>query len=912
MKKKIQFMMLITLLTTQMGGTVSGLVLLASEVESQTATEADEISEASSEEIESEEVESEEVESEEISEEVSEASSEAISDVESEAIESETSSVIESEVISEEESETDSEAEIDNVTAKITIDKDGGLEQQQAAVPQSLLLDTELEEDENITPYENELRLDADSGESTINVQLTSKSRSLSDELEDQLVYFTINDEGELETGSTKEPKSSDENVITVLNGTIVDSDSAIVRTNGGYDSTFYVYPSIDDLKSDTDGVPYSGGGFDGTFIESVEVDGKYYAHVKISGFEGYTEAGNIQIVPEELIQAQSYYTAEDGNWAYYSALDPVTSTEYDKMVVGSAPTSAEIGVKYYTNDDVNFYTDPILTDVEETDSKVSYNSYFMNLPFRSESNYTATNYKNYLKSKGYTDSEYYSETSAFVKAQTLENVNSLMIFAMANHESGYGRSTYARACYNFFGRAAIDSDPDQACRGIDYNTATDGIMAQTLFLQNGYFDILDWRYSGTHVGNKSSGMNVKYASDSDWGKKISNHAFMMDQYMGGKEEDKYSILKVSGVSHVYNDSGLTSKVKSSGDSGTYNFYDLSQMAGTSNTINVVALRQATGAYEIYPPTGIKASSSTKCSYTPSQRGSYPNYEGRSNVSVATNTANYSCDYGSFGSAKRWISKSKTSIINDVSVPYVSKNIYEYYPTGEVRYKFIVDSNTNVISHAYEYDKNKNIITKFMYESGTVYGENHGRKIRTRMNIKNNHPTVAIIYNSSLQITAYYEYYSDATMSNYGSKIKTRYNIDPKSGYITDAYGYTSDGSKSRTRIYQYTSGTTYQNKANRLKYKFEMTKGTTYITKAYRYDSHQNIDRAYEYNAKTNYGEQGSKTFKNVFYIRGSIPYIQYTDGYKNGQKYVKYTYEKGTIYGQGHGSRIKTKKYY
>lgn len=225
-----------------------------------------------------------------------------------------------------------------------------------------------------------------------------------------------------------------------------------------------------------------------------------------------------MQIIPEELLSARSYYTVEDGSWVYYSAIDPLTSTDYDVMSIGSAPASAESGVKYYSDDDENYYTDQLIT--ADATASVSYNSYFQNLPFRSRSTYSASDYHNYLKAKGKTNSEYYNEASAFTKAQDKETVNSLMIFSMANHESAYGTSTYAKACYNFFGRGAIDSDPDKACETYSYKTATDGILAQALFLENGYFDVLDWRYSGTHVGNKASGMNVKYASDTDWGKK--------------------------------------------------------------------------------------------------------------------------------------------------------------------------------------------------------------------------------------------------------------------------------------------------------------------------------------------------------------------------------------------------------
>ena len=45
-----------------------------------------------------------------------------------------------------------------------------------------------------------------------------------------------------------------------------------------------------------------------------------------------------------------------------------------------------------------------------------------------------------------------------------------------------------------------------------------------------GYTDpVDDWRYMGSHVGNKGSGMNVRYASDPFWGEKIAGWYYRFD-----------------------------------------------------------------------------------------------------------------------------------------------------------------------------------------------------------------------------------------------------------------------------------------------------------------------------------------------------------------------------------------------
>ncbi len=915
MKKIFNIFMVMVLLGTQTSVLFNNITYYASEIAS------DETAETSS-----------ATTSEVTSDYVSETQSEATSDVASEVSASEvvTSEVATSDVVNEvsasevavksdvnseaisENSETTSEEVASDIQAKITIDEDGFYSSQAKSARSADNATVTLNAEENQSAYVNDARLDAGSGESTINITPTSKSATTAKEIENKEVYYVLDEEGNIVSGSTKQPRSYEGNLVTVYNGTIVEADNAIARTSGGYDYSFYIYESIDDLKSNTNGTPISGGGFDATYVETIEEDGVYYDHIIISGYDGYVVSDNVQIVPEELMQARSYYTVEGGDWVYYSAIDPVTSTEYDRMAVDSAPAEAVEGTKYYTNDDVNYYTEAIID--EGTDTAVSYNSYFMNLPFRSASSYTASDYKSYLNAKGKSSSEYYNETSAFTKAQDYENVNSLMIFAMANHESAYGTSTYARACYNFFGRGAVDSDPDKACESYSYNTATDGILAQALFLENGYFDVLDWRYSGTHVGNKSSGMNVKYASDPDWGKKISNHAYMMDQYKGGKEEDKYAIVQVSGVSHVYTSGSLSTKVKSSGDSGKLDFYDLSQMAGTSNTVNVVATHQDSDAYQIYVPTSVKTSSSQDCSYTSSMRGSYPNYNGRSKVSVDTNTANYSCDYVSYTNGSKWIKKSGTKIINDKSVPNATKNIYEYYSNGDVKYKFVVDGSSNVIKYAYRYDEKGNIDRKYTYQDGTKYGNNHGSHYKTVYYVDHSKLYKAITYTSSQKVQYYYEYYSGATLSNSGDKIKYRFNIDG-SGHIIDAFGYTEGPNRKRDKVYTYYSNTKYGSHANRIQYRFNIKTGTSYITKAYRYrtgSASGGYDKVYTYQSNTTYGTQSMDDYNDVFWLKGSNNVIDYAIKYKNGEKYIKYTYDSGTVYGQNHGDHIKSRYYY
>ena len=55
--------------------------------------------------------------------------------------------------------------------------------------------------------------------------------------------------------------------------------------------------------------------------------------------------------------------------------------------------------------------------------------------------------------------------------------------------------------------------------------------------------------YNGSHVGNKNSGINVKYASDPFWGEKIASFMYSIDDFNDMKDYNKYSVgIKISSA----------------------------------------------------------------------------------------------------------------------------------------------------------------------------------------------------------------------------------------------------------------------------------------------------------------------------------------------------------------------------
>jgi hypothetical protein len=59
-----------------------------------------------------------------------------------------------------------------------------------------------------------------------------------------------------------------------------------------------------------------------------------------------------------------------------------------------------------------------------------------------------------------------------------------------------------------------------------------------------GYSNPADWRYEGAYVGDKSTGVNVRYASDAYWGSGIAGIMYRLDQKLGGRDRNKYELVK--------------------------------------------------------------------------------------------------------------------------------------------------------------------------------------------------------------------------------------------------------------------------------------------------------------------------------------------------------------------------------
>ena len=214
--------------------------------------------------------------------------------------------------------------------------------------------------------------------------------------------------------------------------------------------------------------------------------------------------------------------------------------------------------IKYYSFDGNYFYKtmESMLSDYKSgsTDKAVNiipYYNYYMYSPIRTNSNITADDIKNFLASRGYSDEEksaLVGEELTFIDAEDKYAVNAGISISTAINESGWGTSTLAKTKNNLFGHNAYDSSVMDSANG--YKNVSDGIYRHAYYYINTLFaetKDLSGNYFGSHLGNKNSGINVKYASDPYWGEKIASMYRSLDAYVDYKDFNSSKIgIKVS------------------------------------------------------------------------------------------------------------------------------------------------------------------------------------------------------------------------------------------------------------------------------------------------------------------------------------------------------------------------------
>ena len=229
---------------------------------------------------------------------------------------------------------------------------------------------------------------------------------------------------------------------------------------------------------------------------------------VSISGLSGYMNQNDLTLVDEESEFIPHYTT--DGRFLYHE-LSPYTSIR-----IAPHTSAMKIGKKYYSNDGEHF------------DGFTIKNRFlFKNLT--EPTNYSADELNRVYSMMNIRNSRLAGKGAIFKEAEKRYGVNALYLMAHSALESAWGRSQIANDKNNFFGIAAYDTSPYDSAKKFD--DVDKGILGAAKWIRENYID-----RGRDHLGNKATGMNVRYASDPYWGEKIASIMMNINSRLGGKD----------------------------------------------------------------------------------------------------------------------------------------------------------------------------------------------------------------------------------------------------------------------------------------------------------------------------------------------------------------------------------------
>lgn len=271
----------------------------------------------------------------------------------------------------------------------------------------------------------------------------------------------------------------------------------------------------------------------------------------KAAGVTGLVNPSEVGIIDYDNAKTVSCYKTSNGGLYHYVA-NIITNSDsyYSVNYIGNIPSYLSNNTTYYSYDGHYFYAsyNRMIDDYKNgvysnsVNSNNPYYNYFQYLPARSKTSLTASQLDQYtiqMVSSG----KLLNAGSSLISNQNTYGVNALIMYANAALESGWGQSQIAINKNNLFGHGAVDSNPYYGANG--YASVDDCVKYHAkMFISEGYCDPKDYsgRYYGSHLGDKESGINVKYASDPYWGEKIAHICWSVQNGLGVNEVNKYTL----------------------------------------------------------------------------------------------------------------------------------------------------------------------------------------------------------------------------------------------------------------------------------------------------------------------------------------------------------------------------------
>ncbi|MCI8778151.1 MAG: SH3 domain-containing protein [Bacilli bacterium] len=350
-----------------------------------------------------------------------------------------------------------------------------------------------------------------------------------------------------------------------------------------------------DSASSNGNKIGYVVSGQVFSYTEKVVSDGYTWYKINYNGSYGWIANVDAGISEDVDVDLKTYYQnwESTGNLLHYFAYNTsgVESSTFTNL--GPAPSFLTPYKNYYSFDGNYFYDDIIkmLDDYKSDNYSKAVNknnpfyAYYLYLPNRSQTAYTADDLNFFITQKGYTSkpdasikyvddngnfigginrngiSLMVGEGASFIASQETYGVNALLTFSAAINESATGTSAIAFAKNNLFGHSAYDSCPFTCAT--TYKTVSEAIYEHARLTGENYNNPNHKYYHGSHYGNKGSGMNVMYATDPYWGEKAAQAYFFTDNSYG-RADYLYNTLGLKTKSEdifVYAEANSKSKI---------------------------------------------------------------------------------------------------------------------------------------------------------------------------------------------------------------------------------------------------------------------------------------------------------------------------------------------------------------
>ena len=325
-------------------------------------------------------------------------------------------------------------------------------------------------------------------------------------------------------------------------------------------------------------------GGVDAALLETEynSSKGVWVAKVRIGNSSSWVSQEAYEVVPITWIKSMSSYTVTNDSIKhnYVKKIQEYYSGSRGS-IIGPKPEMLSVGT-YYSFDGHYFYTDlkTLIKDYKNNTYNNSVNknnpyyNYYMYLSNHTKTAYSSQNIDEYIRNNmsitkdaygkyvdGITNkgSRLYQTGSFFYYAQEKYGVNALLSLSLSRNETGNGRSKIAIERNNGFGLNAVDSNPYQASNWYaSFNSSILGYASK--WVTYGYADPTDGRYFGPQFGDKGTGMNVRYASDTYWSEKMAANYYNFDKAKGLQDYNYYQLGVVVGETATYSDASNTSK----------------------------------------------------------------------------------------------------------------------------------------------------------------------------------------------------------------------------------------------------------------------------------------------------------------------------------------------------------------